>query len=64
MKLFRLSTMLMVLMLTGVLDYFISAAPLVATVWVLASGVLGLTGLAQRQEGDRDLRLARVYLPR
>jgi hypothetical protein len=64
MKLFKLSTILTVLMLTGALDYLISAAPLVISMWVLTSAVLGLTGLARHLEGDRELRPARVYLPR
>jgi hypothetical protein len=66
MKLFRLGILLTVLMLTGVLDYLISAIPVIAPAWLLASGLLGLTGLAQRLERERErrLRLATVYLPR
>jgi len=64
MKLLRLSTMLMLLMLTGLLDFLISAIPLIASVWLFASSLLGLMGLAQRLERDKGLRLARVYLPR
>ena len=66
MKVLKLSTIFVILMLTGVLDYLISALPLIAVVWVFASGLLGLTGLAQRLERDRErnLSLATVYLPR
>jgi len=66
MKLFRLGTLLTLLMFTGVLDYLISAIPVIASAWLLASGLLGLTGLAQRLERERErrLRLATVYLPR
>lgn len=66
MKLFRLGILLTLLMLTGVLDYLISAIPVIASAWLLASGLLGLTGLAQRLERERErrLRLATVYLPR
>ncbi|HEX9883537.1 MAG TPA: hypothetical protein VGA79_06190 [Desulfobaccales bacterium] len=66
MKLFKLGTLLTLLMLTGVLDYLISAIPVIASAWLLASGLLGLTGLAQRLERERErrLRLATVYLPR
>jgi len=66
MKLFRLGTLLTLLMFTGVFDYLISAIPVIASAWLLASGLLGLTGLAQRLERERErrLRLATVYLPR
>jgi len=66
MKLFRLGTVLTLLMFTGVLDYLISAIPVIASAWLLASGLFGLTGLAQRLERERErrLRLATVYLPR
>jgi len=66
MKLFKLGTLLTLLMLTGVLDYLMSAIPVIASAWLLASGLLGLTDLAQRQERERErrLRLATVYLPR
>ena len=66
MKLFKLGTLLTLLMLTGVLDYLMSAIPVIASAWLLASGLLGLTGLAQRLERERErrLRLATVYLPR
>ena len=66
MKLFKLGTLLTLLMLTGVLDYLISAIPVIASAWLLASGLLGLTGLAQRLERERErrLRLATIYLPR
>jgi hypothetical protein len=66
MKLLRLGTLLTLLMLTGVLDFLISAIPVIASAWLLASGLFGLTGLAQRlvRERERRLRLATVYLPR
>jgi hypothetical protein len=66
MKLFRLSTLLTLLMFTGVLDYLIGAIPVIASAWLLASCLFGLTGLAQRLERERErrLRLATVYLPR
>jgi len=66
MKLFKLGILLTLLMLTGVLDYLMSAIPVIASAWLLASGLLGLTDLAQRQERERErrLRLATVYLPR
>jgi hypothetical protein len=63
MKLLRLGT-LTLLMLTGLLDLLISAIPLLALAWLFASGLLALMGLARRLERERDLRLARVYLPR
>ena len=63
MKFFKSGTLLTLLMFTGILDYLISAIPVIASVWLLA---LGLTGLAQRLERERErrLRLATVYLPR
>jgi hypothetical protein len=66
MKLFRLGTLLTLLMFTGVLDYLISAIPVIASAWLLASGLFGLTSLAQRLERERErrLRLATVYWPR
>ena len=68
MKLFKLGTLLTLLMLTGGLDYLIGAIPVIPAAWLLASGLLGLTGLAQRLERERErerrLRLATVYLPR
>jgi hypothetical protein len=63
MKLFKLGTLLTLLMLTGVLDYLMSAIPVIASAWLLASGLLGLAGLAQRLERERERRLATVYLP-
>ena len=34
MKLFKLGTLLTLLMLTGVLDYLISAIPVIASAWL------------------------------
>ena len=62
MRLFRLSTVLVLFMLTGALDYLISALPLVATVWVFGSALLALTGLASWPVRDRGLELARMPL--
>jgi hypothetical protein len=62
MKLFRLSTIFTLFMLTGALDFLISAVPLMVTVWVFASGLLALTGIARRLERDRDLGLVRIPL--
>jgi hypothetical protein len=62
MKLFRLSTIITVFMLTGILDYLISAVPLVAAMWMVASGLLGLTGLARWLEGDKVPSLAKIQI--
>jgi len=64
MKHFKLTTTITILTLTGALDFILSAAPLMISMWALTSGVLGLMGLARRLERDRELSLARVYLPR
>jgi len=64
MKIFRLSVMLLVLMLTGVLDGLIGVIPLLGAVWMFGSGLLGLVGLAQRLDRGKDFGLARVTLSR
>jgi hypothetical protein len=62
MKLFRLSMIIAVFMLTGILDHLIGAIPLALAAGAVASGLLGLTGLAQWRERDNAPKLARIHL--
>jgi len=60
MKLFKLSMILTVFMLTGALDYLLGAVPWLVMLWMAASGLLGLTGLATRWARDGGPGLAKA----